>query len=831
MEKKVRTICFDCHSKCGVILTVDGDDIVRVEGDPDHPVSEGALCLKAFSAQEIHTHPDRLKYPMKRAGERGEGKWERVTWEEALDDISQTMKDTVEKYGLNSVVTTTGTGRGSNHFNIRMRASYGGIPAVGIGHVCLAPYLVQTAIMWGRQFHPHEAGDYRNAGAICMWGTNPIRSRLYTGVRMFQARRKGAKIVVVDPVYRDIATRSDLWVPVRPGTDAALAFALTKMCFDDHKEEEAYDFLSRWTNSPLLIEPESGMILREAMLDPEQAAMLKQAAAGGGADMQQLLMSQRDRQFDNERDPMKSFFVWDTVSNQPVIWDAANEVYVADHEVKPALLGEYSIPGPDGEMHTFKTALQTYKDYVDGWTPELAAQYTWTPVEKIYKMYDILTHPADGKPTLLAPYLGSCMMCTNALNTGRAINILQLLFNPPIDDVGGIFFNEFWEFQADVRITHMDRIPRMKMAGWDRHPMYSWLFGAAANPGAEWDAMQAGDDEYGARVLISMASDPLGSFEDAKNVYKALTSDHVDMIVSMDYFMNPEGELADYVLPAAHWSERVGNVDEELYPDPCPFCIPQIAVPAPGEAQDDWYFLRELGKRANPEDWPWESSEEMQLWRLRTFHGAEVKDYEEAAKKGYYIEFADDKRIFKKHEKGLVKFGTPTARVEVYSETMKQLGYEAAFPTYLEPYESPYSQPEVYKEYDLVLTTGARDYAFYHSAWTNIARQRILEPWPYIEINYYDARERQIGEGDWLWVESPRGKIQAKARISKGVNKGCVSMCRQNYKHACDELNLPSYSWDKANPNVLIPSDPGADVGWGCAPMRATLCKVTKFAE
>ena len=90
MEKKVRTVCFDCHSKCGVILTVnDNDEIVRVEGDKNNPVNDGILCVKAFSAQESHAHPDRLKYPLKRAGKRGEGKWKAITWDDLIKEVTE----------------------------------------------------------------------------------------------------------------------------------------------------------------------------------------------------------------------------------------------------------------------------------------------------------------------------------------------------------------------------------------------------------------------------------------------------------------------------------------------------------------------------------------------------------------------------------------------------------------------------------------------------------------------------------------------------------------------------------------------------------------------
>ena len=768
MEKKVRTVCFDCHSKCGVILTVnDNNEIVRVEGDKDCPVNDGILCVKAFSAQEIHSHPDRLKYPMKRktwsvdephTENRGKDEWERITWDEAIDLIEAKMRKVIYEYGPQSIIISQGTGRGSNHFLDRLNNSWNGGGKVWPTHVCLLPNLAQTHVTWGRMFHPHEACDYRNAGSIVMWGTNPIRSRQYSGLRIMDAKRNGAHVVVVDPVFRDIGAKADLWVPVRPGTDGALAMGLTNLMFQSGKFMNAEPMLSKWTNSGFLIDADTRMMLREADL------------VEGGSDSKKEC----------------------------------------------------------------KTGLETYKDEVAMWTPEKVSAVTWTPVEKILQMFDIITNPTDGKSSLLTAYLGACMMTSNALQSGRAITILQLLLNPPIDDKGGIYFNTFWEFMLDPKITAYDRVPPKLRLGYDKHPMYTQVYGNANIPNDVWDAMLTGEP-WPAKVMISVANDPLGCFEDAEKIHRALLSDILELNVDMDYFMTPGNEIADIVLPAAHWSERVGVFDEELYPEPCPFIIPQKAVDAPGEAQDDWYFQRELGRRFAPDLWPWKSSEEMQLWRLNEFHlkpnGKEpINDYEEAAKIGYFVLYGGENRTTRQHEKGLVKFQTPTTRIEVFSEQMPSYGYDSPLPSYSEPFESPYQTPDLYKEYDLCLTTGARDYAFYHSAWTNIAHQRILEPWPYIELNEDDARERQISEGEWLWVETRRGKIKAKARVSKGVIKGAASMCRPNYKHACKELNLPGFSWDKGNPNILTTAE-GSDPGFGAASMRSLLCKVTKVNE
>ena len=149
-EKIVRTQCFDCHSKCGVLVHVRDNQIVKVEGDPNHPVSRGILCCKAFSAQQIHAHPDRLKYPMKRKGPRGGGEWERISWEEAFDIIEEKMRSIIDRYGASAFLVAQGTGRGSNHFHFRFDGTYGsGAFSLAPTHVCLMPNLLPTLYTFG----------------------------------------------------------------------------------------------------------------------------------------------------------------------------------------------------------------------------------------------------------------------------------------------------------------------------------------------------------------------------------------------------------------------------------------------------------------------------------------------------------------------------------------------------------------------------------------------------------------------------------------------------------------------------------------------------------
>ena len=101
--KIVRTMCDLCHCECGVLAHVRGGKIVKVEGDPDCPINEGSLCPKGLAATQLLYHPDRIRYPMKRIGERGKGQWQRISLDKALDEVVEKFRQVIEKYGRESI--------------------------------------------------------------------------------------------------------------------------------------------------------------------------------------------------------------------------------------------------------------------------------------------------------------------------------------------------------------------------------------------------------------------------------------------------------------------------------------------------------------------------------------------------------------------------------------------------------------------------------------------------------------------------------------------------------------------------------------------------------
>ena len=112
MEMKiVKTSCRMCHGSCRILVYVKDGKAIKVEGDPNGPINKGTMCSKGLACLDLLYHPDRIKYPLKRKGKRGEGKWQRISWEEAYDSIVAKVKKITEKYGILSISPTVGTGR------------------------------------------------------------------------------------------------------------------------------------------------------------------------------------------------------------------------------------------------------------------------------------------------------------------------------------------------------------------------------------------------------------------------------------------------------------------------------------------------------------------------------------------------------------------------------------------------------------------------------------------------------------------------------------------------------------------------------------------------
>ena len=209
----------------------------------ESPVNRGKLCPKAFTSVQWLYSPQRLKYPLKRVGEKGEGKFERITWDEALDIIAGKLTELKEKYGPESLAILSPARRTYSDYLYRFLMAHGS-PNYGHSGICA----VQTefsalayTLGTGRLME-----DYEHAKLIVIWGVNPVYAGAPRGPlkRILDAKERGAKLIVIKPEMQPDAAKADIWVPIRPGTDGALALAMLNVIINEHLYDA--DFVARW---------------------------------------------------------------------------------------------------------------------------------------------------------------------------------------------------------------------------------------------------------------------------------------------------------------------------------------------------------------------------------------------------------------------------------------------------------------------------------------------------------------------------------------------------------------------------------------------------------
>ncbi len=242
----VKTYCARMdHGGCGILVHVENGQITKIEGDPHSPTNRGTICAKGLAQIERLNHPDRLLYPMKRTGEKGAGKWKRISWDEALDAVAERLRETIQREGEKAISFAQGTPKGLELFLMLRLANLLNIPNIATpGNICHMPRETASTLTCG--FFPIP--DYNGSPAcVIVWGSNLFQTNEegILGSQLRGALDQGAKLIVIDPRKTGMASRADLWLQPRPGSDLALALGMLKVIVDEGLYEKA--FIENWT--------------------------------------------------------------------------------------------------------------------------------------------------------------------------------------------------------------------------------------------------------------------------------------------------------------------------------------------------------------------------------------------------------------------------------------------------------------------------------------------------------------------------------------------------------------------------------------------------------
>ncbi len=787
--KQVRGYCALCTAHCATIATVENGRVTRLDPDHDHP-NGGVMCLKGKAAPELVYHAARLNYPLKRTRPKGDADpgWQRVGWHDALDDIARRLKNIRDHDGAQAIALGKGTRSGTSVDDVerwlgRFLYLLGSPNWMSTTHVCNWHKDTGFSYTFGTTI---QTPDLAHSKAFLLWGHNPSSTSLIFAHDIVQARSRGMKTVVVDPRRVGIGANPDMLLQPRPGSDGALALALIHCLM----EESWYDagFARQWTNGTFLLKAASSEMVTEADLVSNGSSHL--------------------------------YVAWDELTNAPLLYDPASGSYERDR-VQPALFGARSIKDRNGRDLACQPVFERLGEIAAEFTPERSEKIHWVPANKVWQTALLLAH---NRPLSMYMWNGVGQH-TNATQTSRAIASLYALLGDFDRQGGNVTFPKI----SINDVGGKEFLPKERNAiriGRERKPL-----GPPAKPGncAAYDIFNAvlDGEPYPIKALLNFGSNTMMSNADARRGRDAMCA--LELGVCVDLFMTPTAELCDYVLPATSFLEMSALTTAfEHRPNGKTHMQWRPAVLEPlFERRSDTWIIFELAKRMG--------------FTAQFFNGDVEAGYAyELQPSGVTLKQLKNspggislpaQPVYEKHNKSnkdgaLRGFATPSKKVELYCHPFAANGI-APMPEYVEPALSPISRPDIAADFPLILTN-AKNTNFVHSQHRSLPGPRKTLPEPSADIHPDTAQGFGIKNKQWMIVETPRGAIKVKARVTSNILAGVIC-CQHGWWQGCKELELPGYNPfenNGANAAMLIGTDQ-ADPVSGSLPHRSYLCRVS----
>lgn len=783
MTERHEGYCTLCRSRCGSVTLVENDRMIGVEPRPGHPTG-GALCAKGRAAPEMVHSPLRLTTPLRRIGKKGEGapQWALISWDEALDEIAARLLSIRAESGAEAVAFAMTTFSGTpivdsydwvEHF-IRCFGSPNLIYAV---EVCGWHKDYAHALTFGRGL---GIPQYERADVIVLWGHNPARTWLAQASRVAEARSRGAKVVVIDPKPDGSGQQADLWLRMRPGADAALAMGAIRHLIETGTYDA--DFVRDWTNAPLLVDRATGRFIRaaEVIVDaPEGFAVLDSAGRPACYDTKQTFPEEAGVQLD----------------------------------------AAVTLQALDGRVIDAMTVFHLLAERAHGYTSSRVAELTWIAEAEIATFYALL----EGAPRLAYYSWTGVGQHTNATMTERAIATLFALTGS-CDREGG----NIWPVPPPANtINDLSLLPpgqKEKALGLAELPLgppsRGWI------TARDFSRAVLQGEPYRVRALMSFGTNFAVSQADTARNLAALQA--LEFHVHADMFMNPTAECADIVLPVSMpWEREALRIGFEITQEAVETVqFRRQMLPRFAQSRADYEIVMALATRMGMADSVFEG-DIVAGWNHQLAPLGVTVDELRALPDGKRFPQSFHYRKFADLRDGEVQgFATPTRRVELYSELMREHGYDP-LPDFVAPDDGPAETGRL----PLVLTT-AKSGWFVHSSHRHVASLRRKAPDPSVEIGPGLAQARGLSQGDWAVIETRIGRATLRVRINKSLDDRTV-VAEFGWWEACVPLGLGGGAItgsDTANINAAL-GDAQRDPVSGSVPLRAVRCDIRRHAS
>lgn len=829
-----KTACHGCTNCCPVRVYTEDGRVVKIEGDPDGPLNKGGVCLKCLSQIQTVYSPRHVLHPMKRVGERGENKWEAISWDEAVDLAGEQIATAVKKYGPYAYWSARGGGGAYIEWETSgLDYTFGGCNSLASGACqCAMPrdFVSTTSVgfnccvdmdnvdRWvGITDNAELDGTRRDdtERVFVLWDSQPHSSKAaHGGHGLTDARSNlGVKTIVVDPYMTAEAAKADVWLPVRPGSDCALMLSWIHHIIENDLYDE--QFVKHWTNLPFLINPDTRLAYRAEEVWPDY---VNPAADPAGV-------------YDT---PAYVCFDAKTNSVQPFPFTVPE-----DCAVDPVIFATATVNGKEA-----KTAGQIYKEEAEPWTLEAAGETCWLDPERIREAIELYANAdfgglsngvfSDHQENSSTAPLGALAIdallghvespCSAFQNHGAASRTADR----PTQRLG-VFSSTFERYglgwTTGLTKAENDRLLDAIVADWDAKgrdgkEMQRYFFqsrcdtmGANEHKGIhQWQtcapkelrqAITTGEP-YRPRVMYEVSGNKyavMGPSLEWKKAYDeqdfviqqypnmtSFTVQTVDLFLPTTEWL----EYDSYEAPGTHFNRhyarcQVTHLGETVNPFVSPYQVAASAVEKlgaenvfdPDAYKVPFFESLEAARAAWAEQMGKGSWQEMLDDIDHRFTEEPIDDY-----MAYY-------QYKEPVSDGLPRgFATMSRKVDVYSEAMLRLartGFPYMYPfdqpacddydpicTFKEPTESPVEgQPGYDPEYPLVITTGRLPH-FHHGTMRHAPFIREVMPAPELKINPETAAEYGIEHLDWVKITSRRGSSNARAYLTQGIAPGVL---------------------------------------------------------
>ena len=790
--------CSNCQGNCAWRVFEKEGRVTREEQVANYPSVHPSIpdanprgCNKGIVHSKEMYQNDRLLYPLRRVGRRGEGKWQRISWDEALETIAGSVVETLQRYGLGSLMVYCGTGilsQGRRAGPLRLGSLLGAqrlYPASAVGDM-----FTGASLAYGLATVGHTLDAWFECDTIILWGINPLVSRIPDAHYLTEARYRGARIYAISPDYNATAKAATHWLPIRPGTDAFLAMSLLHVLLRDRNIDER--FVKEQTDLAFLVRLDTGDFLRHRDL-----------RHGGKDDL---------------------FYAWDeaTAKAAPMPGTPGHfKKTLRLEEIRPALRGRFEVKGADGQMIPVTTVFELVQAEAMKFPPEKTQEITGVHPALVEQMARDVARVPKAIVNIgfsLHKYVSGTMTCWAAA--------LACALTGHCGDRGGLDTENNWSLEGigPLASPKPARFASGFFSEWLNGDMASTLrrhypddqLRAAAGYGFDdierlsKDKLKRGTSYYGKPRVLLLFADNMFRRNKAEAHHREAVLRDLDLYVNVNHRMDSSALWADIVLPATSHYETWDIRGELGYHRYCNVTIPPPGLKRVGEVRSEWQiclglaeaiarvaaargvaaipdpdFLSQAGDKAAPVmrdfqrlladftmDNTLRTDADVVAWLMKNVVQISPWTPDDAKKNGFVV---------LNQEAG---FTSPLYANRPY--------YSFERNVYLrQPYKTQTGRQQFFIDHPVFKHNGWRvptavgpvrpktfPYAFYtphtrwgiHSQWrANAQLLRLQRGEPYVWLNPGTAKARQIGEDDMIRVFNDVGEFRARAKLMPAV--------------------------------------------------------------